>query len=272
MEESTQRARKNMLLRFVETAGDLPFRKFRKADVKASHNKRHKTPAAADNLIKALRQVFNYAIGEGLVTENPCTDIRYKWKSTGFHTWIPEEVDQYRAHYPLGTRQRLALEILIGIGVRRSDGARLGRQHEKSGWLKFITYKGRNRTPIVIEVPIRHHLRHALDAGPTGDLTFLLREDGNPYSIAGFGNMFRKWCDAAGLPHCSAHGLRKAAAVILAENGATAPELCAVFGWNKLETAQIYIRMAEKRKMARNAFARLNAAEKRQVVSLPRRN
>jgi hypothetical protein len=47
------------------------------------------------------------------------------------------------------------------------------------------------------------------------------------------------WFDAAGLPHCSSHGLRKAAAVIPAENGATAPELCAIFGWSELETAEI---------------------------------
>jgi site-specific recombinase XerD len=52
------------------------------------------------------------------------------------------------------------------------------------------------------------------------------------------------WCDAAGLPHCSAHGLRKAAAVVLVENGATGPGLCAVFGWSKLEIAEIYIRAA----------------------------
>ena len=37
------------------------------------------------------------------------------------------------------------------------------------------------------------------------------------------------------------------AAVTLAESGATAPELCALFGWSKLETAEIYIREAQKR-------------------------
>jgi hypothetical protein len=56
--------------------------------------------------------------------------------------------------------------------------------------------------------------------------------------------------------------------VILAETGATAPELCALFGWSKLETAEIYIREAQKRKMVGNAFARLDEYRNRESVSV----
>ena len=45
----------------------------------------------------------------------------------------------------------------------------------------------------------------------------------------------------------------------MAESGATAPEMCALFGWSKLETAEIYIREAQKRVMVDNAFARLKS-------------
>lgn len=38
----------------------------------------------------------------------------------------------------------------------------------------------------------------------------------------GLGNKMRQWCDQAELPHCRAHGIRKAGATIAAENGATA--------------------------------------------------
>jgi hypothetical protein len=86
-----------------------------------------------------------------------------------------------------------------------------------------------------------------------------------PFTINGLGNKMREWCDAAGLHHCSSQGLPKAAAVILAENSATAPELCAIFGWSKLETAEIYIREAQKRRMAGNAFARLDEHRGRKV-------
>jgi len=43
----------------------------------------------------------------------------------------------------------------------------------------------------------------------------------------GFGGKFRDWCNQAGLPHCSAHGLRKATAARLAERGASPHEIMA---------------------------------------------
>jgi len=98
-------------------------------------------------------------------------------------------------------------------------------------------------------------------------MTYLTTEQGSAFTIAGFGNTMREWCDQAELPQCSAHGLRYAAVVIMAENGATAPEMCALFGWSKLETAEIYIREAQKRHMVWNAFARLNDYRNAKSVS-----
>jgi integrase len=160
---------------------------------------------------------------------------------------------------------------MITVGARVSDAARIGRQHEIDGWLKFVAWKNRNRkSRKTIECPIRPNLAAALAATPTGDLTYLINDLGSAFTINGLGNKMREWCDAAELPQCSSHGLRKAAAVILAENGATAPELCAVFGWSKLETAEIYIRQAQKRKMVANAFTRLDEYRNRESVSVPR--
>ena len=165
----------------------------------------------------------------------------------GWHTWTPAEVDAYRSHHEIGTKARFALELMINVGARISDAAQIGRQHEADGWLKFVAWKNRKkRSRKTIECPITLDLRAALAATQLGDLTYLVSDQGRPFTINGLGNKMRDWCDAAGLSHCSSHGLRKAAAVILAENGATAPELCALFGWSKLETAEIYIREAQK--------------------------
>jgi integrase len=57
-------------------------------------------------------------------------------------------------------------------------------------------------------------------------MTFLLTDQGKPYTAAGFGNWFRDQCRAAGLSGCSAHGLRKAAARRLAEAGCSTHEIC----------------------------------------------
>ena len=75
-------------------------------------------------------------------------------------------------------------------------------------------------------------LREALGAITHDQSTFLVTEYGKPFSDNGFGNKMRQWCNDAGLPECSSHGLRKASATILAEAGATEHQLMAIFGWS----------------------------------------
>jgi integrase len=265
----TQADKRSVLDRFCQTAGSLPFAAFRREDVERSQDKRRATPAAADKLVKYLRSLFEWAIKEKYATFNPAVGVEKIHETVGWHTWTPAEADIYRKHHPIGTKARLALEIMLNVGARISDACRIGRQHESAGWLQFVAWKNRNKkTRKVIECPITSDLSLTLSNTPTGDITYLVNDFGRPFTINGLGNKMRDWCDAAGLPHCSAHGLRKAAAVVLAENGATAPELCAIFGWSKLETAEIYIREARKRTMVANAFTRLEEYRNRKSVSV----
>jgi integrase len=265
----TQSDKRSVLNRYCETAGALPYAALRKEDVERSRDKRSSTPGAADKLVKYLRTLFNWAIDKKLAMFNPAIGIAKINRSDGWHAWTPSEVDAYRKYHAIGTKARLTLELMITIGARISDAARVGRQHEADGWLKFVAWKTRNgKSRKTIECPITKDLGAALAAADTGDLTYLVTEQGKAFTINGLGNKMRDWCDAAGLPQCSSHGLRKAAAVILAENGATAPELCALFGWSKLDTAEIYIREARKRTMVENAFIRMEEYQNRKSVSV----
>ena len=213
-------------------------------------------PAAADKLVKYLRALFEWAVKNKHATVNPAVGVEKIHETEGWHTWAPAEVEVYREHHAIGTKARLAL-------------ARIGRQHELEGRLRFFAWKGRGnrKTRRTIDVPISADLAVAL-ATLLREMTYLVTELGSPFTINGLGNKMRDWCDAAALNHCSAHGLRKAAAVALAESGVTAPELCAVFAWGKLETAEIYIREANASRMSSNAFARLDEYRNRKNVSL----
>jgi integrase len=82
----------------------------------------------------------------------------------------------------------------------------------------------------IVSVPVLHELQAEIDRHPKTNMTFLVTAYGKPFTAAGFGMRFREWCNAAGLPHCSAHGLRKAAATLLAERGASEKQLNAFFG------------------------------------------
>ncbi|MDX8527010.1 tyrosine-type recombinase/integrase [Mesorhizobium sp. MSK_1335] len=253
----TQKLKKGILDKFLKTAGELPFESYRQEDLIRSRDKRKETPAAADNFVKVIRRLFNWAIEQKITTvANPAYKVSKIHKSEGHHTWTPSEAEKYRRRHPIRTKARLAFEMLHGLGVRRSDVVRLGAQHEDRGLLIFTAWKNRNRFPVEVIVTIPNEMREAMNATILGETTYLVNDEGKPYTVAGFGNQFKKWCIEAGLPHCSSHGVRKAAAVDLAEKGGSSEELKATFGWSKSETAEEYTRKAQKRILAKNAARR----------------
>ncbi len=81
-----------------------------------------------------------------------------------------------------------------------------------------------------------------------------------PFTDAGFGNRFREWCDEADLPHCTAHGLRKAGATIAAQRGATSKQLMSIFGWDSIQMAELYTRSADQEHLAASAMHLLDTA------------
>lgn len=237
--------------------GAIPLHRFTPKVVATLRDRKKDTPEAANGRIKAVRQVFKWAclpeVGEALA--NPARDVQYlkPKKRGGFHTWTPEEVEQYERRHPIGTKARLALALIFYTFQRRSDVHRFGRQHERENGTKlvFTQFKGRNKEhPVHMELPILPDLRAIIDATPTGDMVYLLNDLGRPFTAAGFGNKMRQWCDQAGLPQCSAHGLRKEACVRMAYNGATVHEIQAWSGHKTLKEVERYTKEAEQRKLA----------------------
>jgi integrase len=108
-----------------------------------------------------------------------------------------------------------------------------------------------------------------MDCDILRDMTFLVNDLKRPFTAAGFGNKFREWCDQAGLRHCSAHGLRKAGATIAANNGATAHQLMAMFGWSTLKMAEEYTRKADQEKLARAAMHLIETPEQNSTETCP---
>ncbi len=226
-------------------------------------------PGAANNRRKYLSSMFGWAVEQGLMRSNPAREIRrIKYASGGFHTWTVEEVRQYEQRHPIGTKARLALALLLFLGVRRQDVVLLGRQHVSNAWLRMVPRKTRYKRVDVSEKPILPVLADIIAQSPTGDLTFLVTEYGKPFSASGFGNWFRARCDEAGLPHCSAHGLRKAGATIAAENGATDRQLMALYDWTSEKQANVYTAAANRKRLAGDA-AKLIAGDQTMNLNCP---
>jgi integrase len=112
---------------------------------------------------------------------------------------------------------------------------------------------------IDVTLPILDELAEALEAGPIGDLSFVVGERGLPLTKESFGNYFRDACVAAGVPG-RAHGLRKLAATRAANNGATDKELQALFGWTDYKMPQLYTRAADRRRLSLEAAGKMRLA------------
>jgi integrase len=234
-----------------ETFADFPLDQITPKALRVLRDRKVDLLGAADNRVRALRKVFRWAVQQEHMATNPARDIEYIGRgSEGWHSWTPEELEQFENRHPIGSKARLALALLTYTGTRRSDVVRLGPHHVRDGWVRFQQQK----TKVTVELPISPALNDVIAATPIlGATTFLITEHGKPFSVAGFGNKFRGWCNEAGLPQCSAHGVRKASAARAAENGATAHQLMAMFGWLTMREAERYTREAQRKKLAADA-------------------
>jgi integrase len=203
-----------------------------------------------------MRGFFAWAMDAGLVAADPTIGVKFaRPKSEGYATWTEADIAAYRARWPLGTRERVAFEVLYGTGLRRGDATRVGRPHVKDGVIRITTEKTGERVSIAIGAD----LQRAIDAGPTGDLTFIAGVAGRPRVKEAFGEFFRKACNAAGIVGKSAHGIRKAAATADAEAGWSDAELDAKYGWTGRRMASLYTRAASREKLSLAAAERTKA-------------
>lgn len=240
---------------------DIPMAAFSTQHVRVLRDRKAAAPEAANHRLKTLRALFKWAIEDNRLTTNFARDVpKFATGSQGHHTWSEEEVDAYMSRHPPGSKAFVALALLLFTGQRISDVAALGRGNvtadDKGRPVLTLTQcKNQGRAPVRLVLPVLDVLADALvTARDLGRETFLITDYGKPFSVKGLGNKFRDWCDEAKLPHCSAHGLRKAGATIAAENGATEYQLMAIFGWSDPKQAAGYVRKARQKKLAGDAM------------------
>jgi integrase len=248
----TQRMRRGILERFRAAYGDRPFALLPPEWIEALLD--NKPPHAARSWLVTLRSLCQFAVKRRYLRTDPTANIKLRAiKGDGFHTWTEDEIAQFEAHHPVGTKPRLALALLLYTGQRRSDVVRMGRQHIRDG---VLTVK-QQKTGVPLEIPVHSHLQAVLDATPSENLTFLVTATGKPYGGNAFTEQFRNWCDAAGLPQrCKPHGLRKAACRRLAEAGCSANEIMAFSGHATMKELVRYTKSADQARLARNAMAK----------------
>lgn len=248
------RRQRECVLRGVEAlVGGQPLSAFRRSDIIAARDRRADKPGSAKHYVQTMKGFFAWALDAGYVRVDPAAGVQVaRPRSEGYAVWTEDDLAAFRARWPLGTRERVALEVLFGTGLRRGDATRVGRPHLRDGVIRMTTEKTGERVAIAVS----DDLTAALAAGPVGDLTFIAGVAGRPRDKAAFGEWFREACKAAGIAGKSAHGIRKAAATADAEAGWSDAELDAKYGWTGRREAARYTRSASRERLSLGAAER----------------
>jgi integrase len=220
---------------------------------------------AARKLRKELIRLFDFAVKLELCKSNPALSTSEVTTSVsertgGFHCWTEEEIAQFRAFHPLGTRERLGMELLLWTDQRRSDVVKMGRAQIKDGRIPVQQQK----TGKALWLPVAPQLLEAIVATPpisSTQICFLMTKRGKPFTKESFGNFFRKACTDAGLPHCSAHGLRKATLRRMAELEMANKSMKSVSGQTRDDTLAGYTATANQMSLADRAIDTLSRWE-----------
>jgi integrase len=216
---------------------------------------------ARNNHLKAWRG-FGKWLAETYKIDDPAADAKKSpvAQSDGHAPWSENEVDAFRAFWPVDTPERLAFEVIFWTGARISDAVRLGQGNiDREGWIVFRQQKTGGEVAIPfdralpefaegMEADLRY-LHVALETRKDKHVTWLTTTHGKSRSVKAAGQWFAAKARAAGIVGRSAHGLRKSRARALAEAGGTAPQIGAWTGHESLSEIERYIRNFNKRKV-----------------------
>jgi integrase len=250
---ATRGQRERIMRQVLKTGGNQPLSKITPGAIQKGIEKRK--PYAARHFVDTMRGMFKWAIGAQHVKTDPTAGKAVaKPKTKGFPVWTEDELEQFEARWPLGTRERVIFGVYCYTGLRRGDAAKLGKQHIRNGIIAIDTEKNGTR----VTIPVLPELAEIIAAGPTGDLSIIASKKGRPVRKESLGTLFKTACKTAGIPNKSAHGIRKAAATRAANNGATVATLEAIFGWEGGQMAALYTRAADRRKLAAEHMEKLS--------------
>jgi integrase len=267
---NTRKQREQIFRHMEAYAGNDHISSLTQAAIVAGRDRRADRSEAAKSFMKAVRGLCAWAVEARYMSFDPSAGVKNpKSKKTGgFKIWEEAWVDKYYGRWPLGSKERVWIDVIMYSGLRRGDAVRYGRQHISGGKGLAGVRRGIGRIKVKksgetvqATLPILDVLAETLEAGPIGDMTFIVGERGLPLTKESFGNYFRDACVAAGVSG-RAHGLRKLAATRAANNRATVKELQALFGWVDIKMPQLYTEAADRELLGIEAIEKMLPRER----------
>lgn len=200
---------------------------------------------SSNELLGFTKRFYKWAQKSKLVLESPVTEIDPReYKSDGYPRWTEAEILYFKQCYPLGTWEFLVIDVLLNIGCRISDALALGPQHLSANVLCYVSKK----SGVEVNLALTDAFLKRIDHVTQHKKPFLY----DPRYGKGFRNydtfnhLFKPACAAIGIEK-TCHGLRKSVATRYANKGFSANQIMAKMGWKRLQSAEIYVKEADRK-------------------------
>ena len=221
-----------------------------------------KSTAQAAKFRKRLSMLLKLSVKWAMRSDNPMVHVDpVKHIEKGYRTWTEDDIAKYQSYWSEGSPQRIAMEVLLNTGLRRSDAVRLSRVHvDKDNWVTLTTKKSQG--VVELHFPLTAELRRHLAYVPPTSLNFISKQTGGARSEKAFTNWIREAAIEAGLPSDSSpHGLRSAACSRLAEAGCTTLQIMSITGHRSISEVERYTKAASQKRLAKAAMDTMDAVD-----------
>jgi integrase len=207
----------------------------------------------AMSLISALWEFGTEQLGLELGAD-PTHGVKRVHKVAHEHEpWPPELIERFlREARP---SLRLAVKLALYTGQRRSDLVKMKWSQFDGEYIEVRQQK----TGALLSIPCHKALRSELESVSRVAETILIGERGRSLTGKSLGALVRQALREMGVNGYAIHGLRKNAAVALADAGCQVFEIAAITGHLSLEMVQHYAKRRDQRRHARSAIDKWEA-------------
>ena len=211
--------------------------------------------------LKAWRMFTKWLHSQGEIAEKWAAQVEMPSarKPQKHRKWDARHVTMFRNCWPIGTSQRLAMELMLFLGCRICDAVRIGPgMIIEGGWLRYTQKKTKGMVQVPFDRALPRfadkeahcYLKQCLAALPARHMTWMTTDYGAARSEKAASTWFSKACQKAGLKddeRRTGHGLRSTCEVRMAEKGATTHQIGAWTGHESLSEIEGYTKEVNAR-------------------------
>ena len=227
--------------------GDNPVTKLERKHILRWRDSKVDKPGAANKELRVLKTLLRFGVDRGYRKDNPAAGIR-ELKGGRFRSWTDDELLTFEGRWEIGTIQRTGYALALYTAQRRADLCKMKWSHI----VGQAIHLRQSKTGTDMAIHLHPELITVLAAvRPGSDSTILVGKRGNAFNPVTFGHIMADAIEKAGLPtDCVLHGLRKAAARLVAETGG---KVSAMTGHLSPKMAEEYARDASQKRMSKDA-------------------